>query len=58
MGLRSRMLHAGLWIMMRLSIFKSKMNETYQEDNDYNIPHVTKVLKELVLPWDNICMIV
>ena len=48
MGLRSRMLHAGLWIMMRLSIFKSKMNETYQEDNEYNIPYVTKVLKEII----------
>ena len=40
-------------IMMRLSILKSAKNE---EDHKYgrdNLPHGTKMMKELVMPWDN-----
>ena len=39
--------------MMRLRIFKSERNEEYQEDDEYNIPHGTKFLKELVMPLTN-----
>ena len=42
--------------MMRLSIGKSESNEEQQkddEDDEDNLPHGTKVLKELVMPWDN-----
>ena len=47
-----------LGIMMWIRIVKSTRNEADQEDDEYNIPHGTKVLKELVLPWDNMDMIV
>ena len=39
--------------MMRLRIFKSKHNEEEQKYDEDNIPHGTKVLKELVIPWAN-----
>ena len=39
--------------MMRLNIVKYARNEAYQEDDEENLPHGTKFLKELVLPWDN-----
>ena len=42
-----------LGIMMCLRIFKSTRNEADQEDDEDNIPHGTKVLKELALPLDN-----
>ena len=42
-----------LGIMMRLGIVKSSINEEDQEDNEDNIPHITTVLKELVMPWAN-----
>ena len=32
---------------------KSVKNEEYQEDDRENIPHGTKVLKELVMLWAN-----
>ena len=32
-------------IMMQLRIFKPERNEEYQENDDYNLPHGTKVLK-------------
>ena len=42
-----------LGIMMRLNIVKSAKNdEEHQYDRD-NLPHGTKVLKKLVMPWDN-----
>ena len=40
-------------IMMRLRIVKSENNEEYQQDDRYNLPHGTKVPKELVMPWAN-----
>ena len=40
-------------IMMQLVIFKSASNEEDQEDDEDNLPHGTKVLKELVMPWAN-----
>ena len=39
--------------MIWLSIFKSKSNEEEQEDDEDNLPHGTKVLNELVMPWAN-----
>ena len=39
--------------MMRLRIVKSANNEEDQKDYRDNTPHGTKVLKELVMPWDN-----
>ena len=47
--------------MMRLSIGKSESNEEQQkddEDDEDNLPHGTKVLKELVMPWANTDMII
>ena len=32
-------------IMMRLSIVKSENNEENQQDDEYNLPHGTKLLK-------------
>ena len=32
-------------IIMQLRIVKSVMNEAYQEDDEYNLPQGTKVLK-------------
>ena len=40
-------------IMMWLRILKSVNNEEDQQDDEDNIPHGTKVLKELVMPWAN-----
>ena len=40
-------------IMMRLMIVKSAKNEQDQQDDRDNIPHGTKVRKELVMPWAN-----
>ena len=37
--------------MMRLRIVKSAKNEKEQQYDEENIPHGTKVLKELVIPW-------
>ena len=45
-------------IMMRLMIANSASNEEDQEDDEENLPHGTKVLKELVMPWSNTDMIV
>ena len=39
--------------MMRLRIVKSARNEEEQEDDEDNLPHGKKMLKELVMPWDN-----
>ena len=39
--------------MLRLGIVKSAMNEEEQEDDEDNLFHGTKVLKELVLTWTN-----
>ena len=47
-----------LGIMMHLRIVNSVRNEEEQEDDEYNIPHGKKVLKELVVTWDNTDMIV
>ena len=44
--------------MMWLGVFKSAINKVYQEDDEDNLTHVTKVLKELVLPWSNMDRIV
>ena len=38
---------------MRIRIIRSARNEADQEDDEDNLPHGTKVLKELVLPWSN-----
>ena len=40
-------------IMICISIVKSANNEADQEDDEDNIPYSKKLLKELVLPWDN-----
>ena len=40
-------------IIMRLRIVKYENNEEEQQDDRNNLPHGTKVLKELVMPWDN-----
>ena len=40
--------------MMRLGVVKSARNGEYQQDDKDNLPHGTKVLKELVIPWANI----
>ena len=34
-------------------IVKSARNEAEQVYGEYNLPHNKKVLKELVMPWDN-----
>ena len=47
-----------LGIMMRLRIVKSARNEEENQDEEYNLPHGTKVLNELVLLWDNMDRIV
>ena len=39
--------------MMRLMIANSASNEEDQEDDEGNLPHGTKVLKELMIPWAN-----
>ena len=39
--------------MMQLRIVKSLKNEEDQQDDRDNLPHGTKVLKELVMPWAN-----
>ena len=40
-------------IMMRIRILKSAKNEEEQQYDRDNLPHGTKVLKELVMPWAN-----
>ena len=45
-------------IMIWISIFKSARNDAEQGDDKENIPHGTKVLKEIVLTWANMNMIV
>ena len=45
-------------IMMRLRIVKSENNEEEQQDDEDNLPHGTKVLKELEMPWSNMDRIV
>ena len=40
-------------IMIRLRILKSANNEEEHQYDKENLPHGTKVLKELVMPWDN-----
>ena len=40
-------------IMMRLRIVKFVKNEEDQQDDRDNLPHGTKLLKELVMPWAN-----
>ena len=40
-------------IMMRPRIVKSTKNEEEQQYDRENLPHGTKILKELVIPWDN-----
>ena len=40
-------------ITMRLRIVKSARNDAEQEENEENTPYGTKVMKKLVLPWDN-----
>ena len=42
-----------LGIIMRLVCFKSTSHEVDQEGYEENIAHSTKLLKELVLPWEN-----
>ena len=39
--------------MTRLRIVKSAKNEEEQQDDRDNLPHGTKVLKELVMSWAN-----
>ena len=39
-----------LGIMMRLRMVKYANNEEGQQHEEDNLPHVTKVLKELVIP--------
>ena len=45
-------------IMMWLRILKCAKNEEEQQDDRDNLPHGTKVLKELVMPWANMDSIV
>ena len=45
-------------VMIQIRIVKSARNEAEQEDDEDNYPHDTKVLKALVLTWDNIDRIV
>ena len=40
-------------IIMRLRILKSANNEEEHQDDEDNLPHGTKLLKELVIPWAN-----
>ena len=40
-------------IMMRIRVIKSEKNEKEQKDDEDNLPHGAKLLKELVMPWDN-----
>ena len=51
---RSKILHAGgSGITIRLSIVRSTKNEKEQKYDIDNLPHGTKVLKELVMSWSN-----
>ena len=45
-------------IMMRLRILKYANNEEYNQDDKDNIPHCTKFLKKLVMPWANMDSII
>ena len=40
-------------ILMHIRIVKSAKNEEEQQDDRDNLPNGKKVLKELVIPWDN-----
>ena len=42
-----------LGIMMQLRIVKYEKNEEEQQDDKEYIPYGKKVLKKLVMPWDN-----
>ena len=42
-----------LGIIMRLRIVKSAKNEEEQQDDKDNLPHGTKFLKEIMMPWDS-----
>ena len=44
--------------MMRLRIVKSDKNEKEQKDDEDNIPHGKKEMKELVMPWANMDRVV
>ena len=48
-------IHNSAWvrsgIMMRLRIVKYAKNEEEQQEDRDNLPHGTKVLKELLMPW-------
>ena len=39
--------------MMRLSIVKYENNEECQAYNEDSLPHGTKALKEIMMPWAN-----
>ena len=39
--------------MMKLRTMKSSRNEEYQQDDEDKIPHGTRMIKELVMKWDN-----
>ena len=45
-------------IMIRIRIVKSARNEEEQQDYRYNLPHGTKVLKELAMPWADMYRVV
>ena len=45
-------------LMMRLRIVKSAKNKEEQQDDRDNLPHGTKVLREIVMPWANMDRIV
>ena len=45
-------------IIMRLRIVESEENEEEQQDDKYNLPHGTKVMKELLMKWANMYRIV
>ena len=45
-------------IMMRLGIVRSATNKAVKEDDEDNIHLGTKVMKEIVLPWDKMDRII
>ena len=47
-----------LFIMVRIDIVKSASNEEEKEDDEDNIPHGKKIMKELVIPLSNTYRIV
>ena len=40
-------------ILMKIRIVKSVKNEEEHQDDRDNLPHGTKFLKEIVMPWPN-----